>query len=209
MSQGLPFIGEDGYYPPWAKGRGQWVFQRTLVALGGLMAGAAELAAQQVPSAGQVIVWVPQRRGLLRRIDFSAMQAERQIALHELWTMDFLCYGDGCDLEIRRPSGIAQLIEERGIAPEHWHLSCPECGAVAGPNLTPVTADGILKQWHKAGRPKLESPSASRLFKAATPISDLAKWVEAGDPSHLELAYVGQQMWSNISAMLDDLKKAP
>lgn len=208
VSRGIPFVGEDSYYPPWAKSRReQWVFQRTLVAVEGLMAGAAELAALQVPSAGQVIVWVPRRRGLFSCINSFKMHTARQSALHQLWTMEFLCYGNGCDLGIAILSVTVLLIDERGIAPEQWHFSCPRCGGVAGPDLTPVTPDGVLRRWEKVGRPKLENPSASRLFKSAAPISDLAKCIQTLEPSHLGLAYIGQQMWSDISAMLDDLKR--
>src|ERR1700720_590858 len=61
---GIPFIGEEGFYPDWAKWSGIWVFQRTLVSVGGFMPGYAELAAARLSVSDQVIVWVPRKRSL-------------------------------------------------------------------------------------------------------------------------------------------------
>jgi hypothetical protein len=202
---GIPFLGEAGYYPPWALAshRAQWLFQRTLASVRGDIA--SELAARQVPSAEQVIVWVPQRRGLLGGTWF-AMHEERTRARQQLSTMSFLCYEQECELEIRNVADIARLIKEEGIAPEpeSWRLVCPRCSGLSGPNLTPVTADGVLARWYKVGRPELENPSAGLLWRSAAAVTDLDKWIQASNPSKLELAYLGQQMWPDISRMLND-----
>src|SRR2546423_798766 len=63
--KGLPFVGEDGFYPDWAPRDGRWLFQRTLATLGGMMAGYAEMVAARTPGADQVVVWVP-RSGVLQ-----------------------------------------------------------------------------------------------------------------------------------------------
>jgi hypothetical protein len=64
----------------------------------------------------------------------------------------------------------------------------------------------VLAQWHKVGRPKLENPSAGRFWRSAAPISDLQDWIKRLEPSQLELAYLGQQMWQDISMMLNDFR---
>jgi hypothetical protein len=53
----IPFIGEDGYYPQWARRSGRWVFQRTLVETGGILfGGIARLHAAEVAVSDQMIV---------------------------------------------------------------------------------------------------------------------------------------------------------
>jgi hypothetical protein len=158
MSGGIPFLGEDGYYPPWALAahRAQWLFQRTLASVRDDIA--SEIAARQVPSA------------------------------------------------IRNVTDIAKLIREEGITPENWRLVCPICGGLSGPDLTPVTVECLLTQWHKVARPKLENPSAGRFWRSAAPATDLDRWIRELDPTKLELAYLGQQMWPDIGKMLDECK---
>jgi len=59
---GIPFIGENGYYPRWARGSGRWLFQRTLIVIGQMLGPIAQLRAKEVPVSEQVIVWCPPRR---------------------------------------------------------------------------------------------------------------------------------------------------
>jgi len=54
VNQGIPFVGEKGFYPNWAKGSARWIFQRTLVSVRGMLEGFAELAALDVAVPNQV-----------------------------------------------------------------------------------------------------------------------------------------------------------
>src|SRR5438132_1306344 len=139
--EGIPFIGQDGFYPRWAKGSARWVFQRTLTSVG-MMAGYAELAAADVPSANQVIVWVPSRR-LFGWSSSASIHSERQDALAELGALSIRCYGNECDLNLDRPLAVRTIVHENGVKPEQWSLMCPTCGGIVGPDLEPVNADGI------------------------------------------------------------------
>jgi hypothetical protein len=78
----IPFIGEDGYYPQWARRSGRWVFQRTLVETGGILfGGIARLHAAEVAVSDQMIVWVPPTRLPILGALPSAIHRERQQAL--------------------------------------------------------------------------------------------------------------------------------
>ena len=35
--------------------------------------------------------------------------------------------------------------------------------------------------------------------------NDLPNWIQESSPTHLELAYIGQQMWPDISTMFADM----
>jgi hypothetical protein len=76
---------------------------------------------------------------------------------------------------------------------------------LAGPDVAPLNAPRIIRRWNKTGKPVLENPCASPLFKSAAPISDVPTWIQANDPSHLELAYLGRQMWRSIDVMFQGL----
>lgn len=97
-SRGIPFIGEEGFYPDWAKCSARWVFQRTLVSVSGMLSGFAELAALSVPVSDQVIVWAPGRRGLAAWFATAALHRERGLALEQLARLRLRCYGDDCGL---------------------------------------------------------------------------------------------------------------
>lgn len=209
MVRGIPFIGQDDYYPPWAKYSGRWVFQRTLVSVGGVMAGFAELSAESVPAAKQVIVWAPQRRGFLDRFSPLKIHRERENAIGELSELHFLCYGSECKLKLESPMAVRKFVREYGIHPEEWTLNCPQCGGIVGPDLASMTADAILLQWEKIYRPPLDNPAASAAFKSAPIVVDLTAWIQKNEPSHLELAYFGQQMWPRIAEMFDALADHP
>ncbi len=200
---GIPFIGENGFYPRWAR-RGDWVFQRTLVSVSS-MHGLAELAAADVSGSQQAIVWVPQR-GILSRLIRANIHNERFQALNLLCHMRLSCYARGCVLSWTRfggPYAIARsCVTEDGIYPENWRLSCALCGGVVGPYLSHVHPDPIIRRWEASGKPRLENPCASLLFRSVERIGDLPGWIRENEPSNLELAYLGQQMWPNIGSML-------
>ncbi len=202
MTSGIPFIGENGYYPRWAKGSGRWVFQRTLISVGGMMAGIAELSAELVSTSKHIIVWAPPQRGLLARFSLSKIHRERENALDQLSELHLLCYLNECQLKLESPLAVRKFVREHGIRPEQWELTCPKCGGTVGPALAPINASAILSRWTEVGRPALDDPGASAIFASASPVTDLPAWVQRMNPSHLELAYLGQQMWPSIHAML-------
>jgi hypothetical protein len=39
-------------------------------------------------------------------------------------------------------------------------------------------------------------------MRSIAAVADLPDWIERLEPSHLELAYLGQQMWPDIELML-------
>lgn len=202
---GIPFIGEQGFYPTWARGKGRWVFQRTLVSVGGIMAGYAELAAANVPSATQIIVWVPKHRGLLGRVFKSSIHEERELALQQLRLLRHICYGGECKFELDLGSDTRVMVRETGLYPEEWYLICPACGGNVGPDLAPIRSAQIIMRWGNCNRPVLEYPGASAAFRSAPPITDLPEWILKNEPSHLELAYLGQQMWTHIDEMFKEI----
>src|SRR5882724_11472027 len=163
---GISFIGQDGFYPGWAKGSGRWLFQRTLVSVGGMMSGFAELVAARVPSAQQIIVWVPPRRWLFDRWSLVSIHTERQRALAQLSELSLRCYGNECDLKLDNSFAVRTLVHENGLKPEQWYLICPGCGGIVGPDLSLVNPTGIIRRWNKVGKPALENPAASAMFKS-------------------------------------------
>jgi hypothetical protein len=199
-NSGIPFIGENGFYPNWVKGSGRWAFQRTLISVGGMLEGFAELAALNTAASGEVIVWAPKNRGINSWFGSSALHDERQLALSHLARLRFRCYGDDC--RISQEAQLKSFVHETGVHPEDWRLICPSCGGTAGPDLECVQAAPIITRWLSVGRPPLENPGASAAFRSAPAITDLSAWVKRDEPSHLELAYVGQQMWPDIAEML-------
>ena len=211
--KGLPFIGEDGYYPEWARGSGRWLFQRTLIVVGQLLGGIAQMHAAQVPASEQLIVWSPQRRLPLIGSMPNAIHQERQRALRELHSFNLVCYGNDCNAP--KPgcgctNGLepSQIIRESGVKPEDWLLQCPSCGSSVGPDLGLIITESLISRWVSLGRPSLENPGAAAGIKSAPPVTDLPHWIQDFDPSHLELAYVGQQMWRDISTMLSDMNSS-
>jgi hypothetical protein len=203
---GIHFIGENGFYPSWAQGAGRWIFQRTLVSVGGLMSGMAEIAAQNVPGADQIIVWVPRRGRIMRYIFPRLLHEERQNALYQLLGFPLRCYGKGCALSSSSPQQVQSMVSELGLRPEQWLLSCHYCGGLVGPDLEPISADKIIYHWQEEGCPALDNPGASSLFKSAPVVSNLVDWISQNEPSHLELAYLGQQLWPDIKSMLDSMR---
>jgi hypothetical protein len=210
---GIPFIGEEGYYPEWAGISGRWLFQRTLISVGQILGDIARLHAAQVPEAEQIIVWAPKARVSPPTHDLSSVHNERQLALNQLHGLTLVCYGDQCDLP--KPGeccvqGIqtSSVIREYGVHPEQWALVCPSCGDKVGPDLGIIGVMPIINRWLSLNRPQLENPGAASTLKSAPAITDLPTWVQQFEPSHLELAYVGQQMWSDIPTMFIDMDAA-
>src|SRR5262249_47273354 len=98
---------------------------------------------------------------------------------------------------------VRAAVREEGIRPEDWRLVCPTCGKVAGADLAPVRPEPIVKRWLAVGKPPLDNPAASAAFRSAPIVQDLPAWLAKSEPSHLELAYLGQQMWPTIRDMLE------
>ena len=204
---GIPFIGESGYYPKWAGSSGRWVFQRTLITVGQILGDIARLDAAQVPVSDQIIVWAPRLRLPILSLMPSKIHNERQMAVDQLRGFALVCYGDQCHAPKPGTSYLNGLqpttvIRENGIYPEQWLLFCPFCGARVGPDLGLISAMPLVTHWLSLGRPPLENPGAAAILKSAPAITDFPNWIQKLEPSHLELAYVGQQMWPDIEKML-------
>jgi hypothetical protein len=197
---GIPFVGQNGFYPRWAKGSGRWVFQRTLVCVGGPL-GLGELATMNVPVAHQVIVWSPPARGVGHWFGTAALQRERDSALGELEGLPLRCYGNNC--RAARKQGFAKsAVVERGVYPDKWYLACPVCRGQFGPDLDRVCVEVIVSRWKHSGKPALDNPAAGADWRSAPEVVDVPRWIERSDPSPLELAYVGQQLWATMREML-------
>ena len=213
---GVPFIGENGYYPSRARGSGRWVYQRILVVIGPI-GFAARDHADRIPAANQVIVWVPPRRGLLKIFSTSAMHKERQNAIAQLSRLSLMCY-DECGWSWHLPSLSGQsqsspfmpsdLIQEHGLSPDKWFLVCPKCGeSPVGPDIRSINPKLIIKKWELEGSPMLENPGAGIQIRSASPIDNLPSWIESTSANLLELAYVGQQLWPNLSNFLNSMPR--
>jgi hypothetical protein len=196
---GIPFLGQNGFFPPWAKGAGRWVFQRTLVYNSGPL-GFGELAALGVPVANQVIVWSPPKRNVTYWFGSKYLHNERTAAVDQLEQLQLRCYGKDC--RALRKSGLAKsAVTEMGVHPERWYLVCPLCGGPVGPDLEPVSAEVIVARWEASGRPVLDNPAAGAEWRSAPAIVNLPRWIEKSHPSPLELAYLGQQLWPTLPDM--------
>jgi hypothetical protein len=209
---GIPFIGENGYYPRWARGSSRWVFQRTTIIIGQMGAQMASLHSMQVPLSDQIVVWAPPNRMPIFGTRPSAIHQERQRALTELESWRLVCYGDQCNAPKPGSSSgsiqAASTIRESGVQPNNWLLLCPSCGASVGPDVADITVEPLIERWRSTGRPRLENPGAGWNLQPIASIADLPQWVQTLQPNHLELAYLGQQMWKNIESMLKAMKEA-
>lgn len=206
---GIPFIGEYGFYPRWARGSGRWLFQRTGVMIGQIHGELGRLEAMQLPVSDQIIVWCPPRRIPIFSALPSAIHRERQNALNELNRLKLVCYGEKC--QAPKPGstsdGLATsaVIQESGVRPDKWLLLCPSCRASVGPDLGFMTTHSplsiVIQRWETLGRPGLDDPSAGAALDSAGNVVDLAEWAKRLKPNPFEFAYMAQQMWPDIETL--------
>ena len=107
---GIPFIGEGGYYPHWARRSGRWLFQRTPIVIGQTGADMARFHAVEVPVSDQFVVWAPPTRLPILSALPSAIHRERQQALDELSRLRLVCYGGKV------------VLRSLDLLPAAWHL---------------------------------------------------------------------------------------
>jgi hypothetical protein len=210
---GIPFIGENGYYPSWARGSRRWLFQRTVVVVGTTFGDIARLHASSVPVSDQMIVWSPPRRFPILGTLPSAVHRERERALTELHQVRLVCYGENC--KAPKPAvgsealTASAVIRESGVQPDKWFLLCPFCSGTVGPDISGMAREPLIMRWQSHGRPPLENPGAGAGWESIPEVVDLPKWIDDLQPSHLELAYLGQQLWPNIASMLEAMPHVP
>lgn len=189
------FIGENGFYPSWAKGNGRWVLQRVLTTggLGGLITQIDNLAKPSV--ANEALIWVPPN-GLRRLFQTGGREATR--ALLELMNTPLICEKSDWskDWSTFTPSF---EIKPDDHGPRDWRVRCPLCHSLVGPNLFNLSPERIIERWKAKGKPALDDPSAASLIANSNPIKDLEEWIQKFKPMKTELAYVGQQLWANLS----------
>ena len=133
---------------------------------------------------------------------------EREPALRQLGWFTLRCYGEDCKLAVGSPPELLNVVFDPDSPPQRWRLQCPKCNGRVGPDLAPVSADRIILRWGSIGRPPMDNPGASAAFESVAAITELAEWVRKNNPSHLELAYLGQELWPDLRAMFDSLKCA-
>jgi hypothetical protein len=205
-ADGIRFVGEDGFYPAWAQGSGRWIFQRTLISVGGPLEGYAELVAARVRVADSVVVWAPLRRLAWGAASQADLRHEYALAVGELLGVKLRCYGSDCLIDVEMSGLLRVRIPENGGYPEDWRLICPRCGrGQLGPDLEPVRAEPLVNRWRALGRPSLDNPGAGACFASVPRVTELDEWIRANEPSHLELAYLGQQMWPDLVSMFASL----
>ena len=179
---GIPFIGEKGYYPRWARGSSHWVFQRTTIIIGQMGAQMASLHSMQAPISDQIIVWAPPNRIPFFGTRPAALHQERQHALTELHRWRLVCYGDRCNAPKPGSSSgslsPSSVIRESGVQPNDWLLLCPLCGASVGPDVAEVVVEPLLQQWHSKGQPLLENPGAGWNLQSIASIVDMPQWIQ-------------------------------
>ena len=130
---GIPFIGEGGYYPHWARRSGRWLFQRTPIVIGQTGADMARFHAVEVPVSDQFVVWAPPTRlpRILGALP-SAIHRERQQAL------------DGCPASDWFAMEASAVLRSLDLLPAAWHLRrslrSPASGRDKWPSLVPHAA---------------------------------------------------------------------
>lgn len=166
----------------------------------------------EIPLSDQLVVWVPPTRLPFLGTRPAAIHQERQQALNELQGLRCVCYGDECKAPKPGSSSgsiiASSAIRESGVQPDKWLLLCPLCGASVGPDVADMAAEPLMRQWQSISQPELENPGAGWNLQSIAPIIDLPQWIQSSQPSHLEIAYVGQQMWPNLAVMLKAMKEA-
>src|ERR1017187_2799886 len=134
------FIGENGFYPSWAKGSGRWVLQRVLTT-GGILADLDHISKPAIAS--EALIWVPPT-GL--RWIFQTGGGEASRALWELGKTPLLCEkGDWSrDWSSFSPS---LEVKSRDRGPRDWRVRCPICHSLVGPNIFNLSAERIVERW--------------------------------------------------------------
>lgn len=188
----VKFIGEDGYYPKWAKGEGRWAHQKVLIIT-------RTIPSLAPPEANQRLVWVPPESKFLG-LKRTKPQVEAQCASEELNQIPFVCPRCGW-------KGMGSELDCIGDKPAYWLLECPECFALIEPDLCGLDSEVIIRQWDRLGRPALENPGAALNIVSAPPINDLRNWNDSFKPMANELAYVGQQLWPNYASFIRDARQ--
>lgn len=147
------FIGEDGYYPSWAKGR--WVHQRVLTTVRGMEQQIDEWSRPSVSY--ESLIWAPSF-GLLGRV-FPALRplSEADKALEEVQRINLVC--PRCNWTGLQPGIVTgEVFGITGGGPSCWVLRCPECGRfpegsgspdrhILEPDISKINAKLILKRW--------------------------------------------------------------
>ncbi|MDA8217651.1 MAG: PQQ-binding-like beta-propeller repeat protein [Dehalococcoidales bacterium] len=188
----VKFVGEDGWYPDWARGEGRWVSQKVLHvrAHGGYL---FEMTLTDWYK--NRLVWVPPRPGFLGRrrisVQEEASRARAEASRLLLWCPTCGWRGQG------REAGVS------GYAPV-WKPKCPECAEDLLPDLCQLDREAIVEMWETRGKPALEPPHASMELASVMPISDLRQRLSFREWSGEELAYVGQQLWPDLASFLQD-----
>ncbi len=208
-----PFIGEDGFYPPWTQGTGRWVLQRVLTTVRGILGQTDALAKHAVSDEG--LVWVPPHGGVRAVFARFGRSAEAKRALDELQRIPLLC--SGCEWLGSQPNVFEGEVALAGSfflsapgskpRPANWRLRCPDCGAIVGPVLDNLDIDIVLRRWRTVGQPRLDSPAAAPMIQSVAPIQDLEQWINKYEPMENELAYVGQQLWSRFADFISDVRR--
>lgn len=193
-----PFIGQNGFYPAWAKGNERWVIQRVLTTVKGMMATTDEMARPAISR--ESLVWVPRHWLSAFRSFETGVQASR--ALNELQQISLVC--SACDWTGNVP-GIEVNPRE---GPTGWRLRCSDCYMLVGPNLDGLDPSAIIQRWKEQGKPRLDSPAASVLIESVAPLLDLETWIQDDKypPMENEVAYVGQQLWPNFAQFIADAR---
>ncbi|MDO8635274.1 MAG: hypothetical protein Q7R34_03385 [Dehalococcoidia bacterium] len=198
----IPFIGQNGYYPPWCKGNGRWVLQRVLTTVKGRLAQADEVCRPDVSY--RSLLWAPPRGGLRRLTSMFKRSQEAAAALWEVQFIPFSC--PTCKWDGNQPLIDARLGSQS--RPMHWLLRCPLCSGNVEPNISGLDTQVIIKKWEANGRPILDPSAAAMSLHSVKPIYDLHKWISSVElpPYENELAYAGQQLWPCFAAFIQDAK---
>jgi len=197
----MHFIGEDGYYPDWAKGNGRWVLQKVFTTVQGFIGETDLLAKPSIADEG--LIWAPPRGGLQGLTAIFRRSEESLRAIQELQRIALVC--SECTWKGFNPR-IATRWSSSG--PASWIISCPKCGRIAGPDIDDIDWDNIISRWKDMGMPRLEHPACAKLITSTRPIFDLEEWIQSFEPMEKELAYVGQQLWPNFAAFMHSVRES-
>lgn len=199
----IPFIGQDGYYPPWCRGSGRWVLQRVLTTVKGRLAQADRVCRSEI-ACRSGLLWAPPGGGFRQLISVFRRAEEAAAAIYEVQFIPFKC--PSCTWKGKWPLIDASLGSRP--RPMDWLLRCPSCSGNVEPLVSGLDPQLIIKRWEANGRPILDPPAAAMSLHSAKPIYDLREWISSAEcpPFESELAYVGQQLWPCFAAFLKDAK---